>query len=439
MRLGPGVLAAMSALPITVHLTLTWLLTGVLAWSVAGAGVARLGAALAVAVGVVAIARSEFRDLMRSVHPSDRALLRTMVAEGSVLGLQQVVAGFMVLLLYFRVARAGAVASTALTLTHSGVYPLLFALAWGSSQAVGAAAALAVGRGNARELLRVTWLGLVLAAGLAFALPWGTYALFGRTFLPRLVESSPTGSAVLAVSVRFMDMLAIFFVFDFAINYLSALLRAAKEQVYLLKVTVAAAAGFGFLFLALPLPPDPDAAHLMGPFIMTQAVWALLLLVRVIARWPGISLRNVTTPAFPWLAGRRNPTAEQPMMLPLDPTTAQLPPALRALAMGLVAETVDPVLNHSRPNGPPTTGDGEKGTRARTASFRDIRWKCEELMALVLQADNPEAAAAYVLRYLPKHVDSVFERLDGREQARREASDVTAIPTAPSSGSRPRS
>ena len=127
------------------------------------------------------------------------------------------------------------------------------------------------------------------------------------------------------------------------------------------------------------------------------------------------------------------------MMLPLDPTTAQLPPALRALAMGLVAETVVPVLNHSRLSSPAPTGDSEKGTRARTASFRDIRWKCEELMALVLQADNPEAAAAYVLRYLPKHVDSVFERLDGREEARRKASEETAIPTAPSSGSRPRS
>jgi Na+-driven multidrug efflux pump len=297
MRVGPGLLAAVIGLPIAIHLALAWLLTGVLAWSLAGAGVARLGAALAVAAGVLAIARTEFRYLLGSVRRLDPALLRTMVSEGSVLGLQQVVAGLMVLLLYFRAARVGAVEATALTLTHSGVYPLLFAFAWGSSQAVGAAAALAVGRGNARELVRVTWLGLGLAAGLAFALPWGAYALFGRTALPWLVESSPTGSAVLAVSVRFMDTLAVFFVFDFAINYLSALLRAAKEQVYLLKVTATVAAGFGFLILVLPLPPD--VTYLMGAFITAQAVWALLLLARVVTRWPSVARRNLTTASPP--------------------------------------------------------------------------------------------------------------------------------------------
>jgi Na+-driven multidrug efflux pump len=298
MRVGPGLLAAVSALPVAIHLALAWLLTGMLAWSVAGAGVARLGAALAVAAAVLAIARTEFRDIVGSVRQSDRALLRTMVTEGSVLGLQQVVACLMVLLLYLRAASVDAVASTALTMTLSGVYPLLFAFAWGSSQAVGAAAALAVGRGNARELARVTWMGLGLAAGLAFALPWGAYALFGRAALPWLVESSPTGSAVLAVSVRLMDTLAIFFVFDFAINYLSALLRAAKEQVYLLKVTAAVAAGFGFLVLALPLPPD--VVYLLGAFITTQAVWALLLLVRVITRWPSIARRNLPAASPPW-------------------------------------------------------------------------------------------------------------------------------------------
>jgi Na+-driven multidrug efflux pump len=305
MRVGPGLLAAVSALPVATHLALAWLLTGVLAWSVTGAGVARLGAALAVAAAVLVIARTEFRDIVGAVSQSDRALLRTMVTEGSVLGLQQVVACLMVLLLYLRAAGVDAVSSTALTLTHSGVYPLLFAFAWGSSQAVGAAAALAVGRGNARELARVTWLGLGLAAGLAFALPWGAYALFGGAALPCLVECSPTGSAVLAVSVRLMDALAVFFVFDFAINYLSALLRAAKEQVYLLKVTAAVAAGFGFLVLALPLPPD--VAYLMGAFITAQAVWAMLLLVRVITCWPGIVRRNLPSAPPPWRSGPAAP------------------------------------------------------------------------------------------------------------------------------------
>src|SRR6476620_8547346 len=138
----------------------------------------------------------------------------------------------MVLLLYLQAAGAGEVTSAALALTHSGVYPLLFSFAWGSSQAVGSAAAQAVGRGDARELARVTWLGLGLSAVLAFALPWGVYAAYGRPTLAWLVEGSPGGVAVLAASLHFMSLLAIFFVFDFAINFLSALLRAAREQAY---------------------------------------------------------------------------------------------------------------------------------------------------------------------------------------------------------------
>src|SRR5262249_10952680 len=100
------------------------------------------------------------RQTVCSAWRPDRRLLWTMFGEGSVLGLQQVVAGLMVLLLYLRAAGAGGVMSAALSLTHAGVYPLLFAFAWGSSQAVGAAAAQAVGRGDARELARVTRLGL---------------------------------------------------------------------------------------------------------------------------------------------------------------------------------------------------------------------------------------------------------------------------------------
>jgi hypothetical protein len=73
-------------------------------------------------------------------------------------------------------------------------------------------------------------------------------------------------------------------VFDFAINFLSALLRAVKEQAYLLKTTAAAAAGFGLLLLALP--PRPDDVSLMGTFIAAQAAWAVLLLIRVVSRWP---------------------------------------------------------------------------------------------------------------------------------------------------------
>jgi Na+-driven multidrug efflux pump len=216
------------------------------------------------------------------VRRPDRALLRAMLAEGGVLGLQQVVAGLMVLLLYLTAGRAGDVLSAALTLTHSGVYPLLFAFAWGTSQALGAAAAQAVGRGDHRGLRRVTWHSLGLSAVLAFALPWGAFAACGGPLLGWLVGGSPAAGALRAAALRLMGLLAVFFVFDFAINFLSALLRAAGEQVYLLEATAAAAAGFGLLLLALPL--RPDSGSLLGAFITAQAAWAGLLLFRVARR-----------------------------------------------------------------------------------------------------------------------------------------------------------
>jgi Na+-driven multidrug efflux pump len=292
MRVGPGLVAALSALPIAVHLTFGWILTGILGWSLAGVGVARLAASAVAIMGVLAIARTDFHAIVESVRRLDRALLWKMVTEGSSLGLQQVFAGLMVLLLYFRAASGGGgVTSAALSLAHSGVYPLLFATAWGSSQAVGIAAALALGRGNGREFVHVAWLGLGLASGPALALPWGAYALYGRATLGRFVGGSPTASATLDISMQFMDALAIFFFCDFAINYLSALLRAAKEQAYLLKVTAAIAACFGLATVLLPR--SPHVAGLMGPFIAAQAVWALLLLIRVIRRWPGASRRGL--------------------------------------------------------------------------------------------------------------------------------------------------
>src|SRR5262249_11109574 len=152
-----------------VHLGLAWLLTVPLSWSVAGAGLARLGAALAAAAAALVAARSEFRSFLAMVRRPDRALLWAMLAAGGVLGLAPVLAGLIVLLLSLSTARAGEVASAALTLTHAGVYPLLFSLAWGAAQAVGAAAAQAVGRGDSRGLARVTWLCLGLSVVLAFA------------------------------------------------------------------------------------------------------------------------------------------------------------------------------------------------------------------------------------------------------------------------------
>jgi Na+-driven multidrug efflux pump len=297
MRVGPRLLAAVGVVPIAVHLALAWVLTGLLSWSVVGAGLARLGAALAAAAATLAVARAEFGGLMGPVRPLDRGLLRAMFAEGSVLGLQQLVAGFIVLLLYLTAIRAGDISSAALTLTHSGVYPLLFAFAWGSSQAVGAAAAQAIGRGDNQELRRVTLRCLGLSAVLAFALPWGVFAACGRPALAWLIGGSPSGGAILTASVHLMGSLAIFFVFDFGINFLSALLRAAKEQTYLLKTTVAVACVFGGLLLVLP--SRTDGVCQMGTFIAVQAVWAVLLFIRVVGRWPGNEPRDAIEVANP--------------------------------------------------------------------------------------------------------------------------------------------
>jgi hypothetical protein len=147
-----------------------------------------------------------------------------------------------------------------------------------------AAAAQAVGRRDARELACITWLGHGLPALWVGALPWGAYALCGRQTLAWRVGGSPESQAVLAAFERFMGLLAIFFVCDIAITFLSALLRAAEEERYLLKITAATAAGFGILVIALPLPPD--GACLMGTCIRAQAARVVLLLMRVVTRWP---------------------------------------------------------------------------------------------------------------------------------------------------------
>jgi Na+-driven multidrug efflux pump len=289
MRVGPRLLVAVGVAPVAVHLALAWLLTRLFCWSVAGAGLARLGAALAAAAAALVVARAELGGLAAPARRPDPQLLWAILTEGGLLGVQQALGGLMVLLLYLAAARAGGVPSAALALTHSGVYPLLFAFAWGSSQAVGAAAALAVGRRDPGELARVTWLGLGLAAALAFAAPWGAFAACGRPALAWLAGAGPEGGEVLAASLRLMGLLAVFFVFDFAVNFLSALLRAAQEQAYLSKAAAAAVAGFGLLLVALP--PRPGPACLLAAFIAAQAAWAVLLLLRVAGRWPGAAAR----------------------------------------------------------------------------------------------------------------------------------------------------
>jgi hypothetical protein len=46
--------------------------------------------------------------------------------------------------------------------------------------------------------------------------------------------------------------------------------------------------------------------------------------------------------------------------------------------------------------------------------WQATRCKCGELSALVLRADDPEEAAAFVLGYLPKHFKYVLEPAQGR-------------------------
>jgi hypothetical protein len=48
--------------------------------------------------------------------------------------------------------------------------------------------------------------------------------------------------------------------------------------------------------------------------------------------------------------------------------------------------------------------------------WQDLRGKCDELSSLVLRAGDPEDAAAYVLSYLPKHLEYLLELLCGRRR-----------------------
>jgi hypothetical protein len=232
-----------------------------------------------------------------------------------------------------------------------------------------------------------------------------------------------------------MGLLAVFFVFDFAINFLSALLRAVEEQSYLVKVTAAAAAGFGLLLVVLP--GRPGAAGLMAAFIAAQAAWVLLLLIRVAGRWPtlaagprppivgeegggrkpakGLVTRDQWGPAIDagFQAGQLSRTPARPRTIatcPLQPNAALLPPALRALALGLLVETALPLPTRSPGGGTFLPRPGGGGAVGKADLWRTLRCKCGELLALVQRADDPGAAAAYVLDYLPKHFEHVLER-----------------------------
>jgi hypothetical protein len=102
----------------------------------------------------------------------------------------------------------------------------------------------------------------------------------------------------------------------------------------------------------------------------------------------------------------------------LDPNTGLLPPSLRALALGLLVETVVPLLTKSEEQSPGQPGPGERGADAKAELWQDLRDKCDELSALVLRAEDHEEAAAYVLGYLPKHFEYLFELLCGQRRGR---------------------
>jgi hypothetical protein len=102
-------------------------------------------------------------------------------------------------------------------------------------------------------------------------------------------------------------------------------------------------------------------------------------------------------------------------MDPCQPNTGLLPPALRALALGLLVESVVPLLNHSQEADPVPPGP-EEGEEGKAELWQALRGKCGELSALVLRAGDPAEAAAYVLDYLPKHFEYVFELIYGQKR-----------------------
>jgi hypothetical protein len=103
---------------------------------------------------------------------------------------------------------------------------------------------------------------------------------------------------------------------------------------------------------------------------------------------------------------------------PFQTNTGLLSPALRALALGVLVETVVPLLNNPGVEAPKPRGPGEAGADGNARLWEALRCKCDELSALVLRADDPGEAAAYALAYLPKHFDYVFELVQGQRRRR---------------------
>src|SRR5262249_20315387 len=71
---------------------------------------------------------------------------------------------------------------------------------------------------------------------------------------------------------------------------------------------------------------------------------------------------------------------------------------------------------NAREESPVPPGQDEGGTEGKTELWQALHGKCGELSALVLRADDPGLAAAYVLHYLPKHLEYVFEVVRGQKR-----------------------
>jgi hypothetical protein len=104
-------------------------------------------------------------------------------------------------------------------------------------------------------------------------------------------------------------------------------------------------------------------------------------------------------------------------MDPIHPNTGPLSPTQRALALGLLVETVALTFTRSRGESPGSGAQSEKGPDGQAELWRNLRAKCDDLATLVLWAEDRHEAAAYVLNYLPKHLEYLFELLSIHKRA----------------------
>jgi hypothetical protein len=75
-----------------------------------------------------------------------------------------------------------------------------------------------------------------------------------------------------------------------------------------------------------------------------------------------------------------------------------------------------PLLGNSQDECPALPGRDAGGPDGKAQLWQALRCKCGELSSLVLRADDPGEAAAYVVGYLPKHLEYVFELLFGHKR-----------------------